>query len=277
MPNEFEGAPTPTDQDAIDALAEAEREEAGESPKEPVKQPEDKPEESDKETEKPKRTPTMVEAYKLKIAEDQKASAEKQVADLQAKLDELSKQKSPVTEKQKEDISDDIEELVKEAEESGADGAFIRKLANTLLAKAEAKSRPSDDVSKTIKELNEEKELVKQERLYSSEFSKDIEPLVKEQFGLSDTALSELKTKLKDLAFSETYAKVPLVKIFKAEFDSFDIKEIKKSSEGKGIKARAEVVDFDNLDEKDFENLPEDKLEAFIEKKTSGGWNSPRK
>lgn len=233
----------------------------------------DETKKADVEESKPDRSPTMVEAWKLKVAEDQKDGALKKVADLEAKITELSQQSSRPTENQKQDIVDDIEELVKEAEEAGADGKFIRKLASTLLSKAEAKFKPSDDVTKTIKELAEERELAKQERLYVEEFSKNIEPLVKEQYGLDDTALSQLKSQLKDLAFSDTYAKVPLAKIFKAEFETFGLKEAKRSSEGKGVKVRSnEVVDYDNMTEEQFSKMTPDQVLEFS-KRNSSGWN----
>jgi len=60
------------------------------TPKTPEVETEEEPE--------PNRTPTMVEAWKLKVAEDQKGTAEKQVAELEAKIEELSKQSRPITE-----------------------------------------------------------------------------------------------------------------------------------------------------------------------------------
>lgn len=233
-----------------------------EEPKEPTKEPEKQGE--------PDRIPKMVEAWKLKVAENQKASAEQKAADLEAKLTELSKQKSPITEAQREIITDEFKAL---AEENGVDQTFLTKFADSILQKAEARLKPSGDIEQTLKELAQEKELAKQERVYADEFAKDIEPLVKEQYGLSDTALSQLKSQLKDLAFSDIYAKVPLAKIFKAEFDVFGLKEPKKSSEGKGVKVRSnEVVDYDNLTEEQFNNLNPEQIEEFS-KRHSSGWN----
>lgn len=218
------------------------------------------------------RTPTMVEAWKLKVAEDQKESATKQVTELQAKIEELSKQTRPITEAQKEDITDDIKQI---AEDSGVDAYFLEKFANTILKKAEAKFKPDESVTRTVKELAEQRELLKQEQIFDGEFAKDIAS-VKEQYGLSDEALSKVKSQLKDLAFSETYAKVPLAKIFKAEFDSFGLKEAKRSSEGKGVKIRTnEVVDFDNLSEDQFNNLSPEQIEAFASRNSSG-WHIPK-
>lgn len=225
----------------------------------------------------PDRTPTMVEAWKLKVAEDQKAKLEaessQKIADLESKLQELSTQTRPITETQKENIADDIKAI---SEESGVDEGFLNKFAETILKKAEQKFKPSDDITNTLKAIAEEKELLKQETEYSNEFAKDIEPLVKE-YALSDTALSQLKDQLKDLAFSDTYAKVPLSKIFRAEFDSLGLKEPKRSSEGKGPKMRAnEIIDFDNLTDEQFSNLTDEQLEKF-NSRNSTGWNTNKK
>lgn len=249
-----------------EVIAEAPAEKQKETPKEETvaDEPADEP---------TKRTPTMVEAWKLKVAEDQKESAIKQAQELQAKIDELSKQNSPITQTQREDIVDDIKAL---AEESGVDETFLNKFANTIISKTEAKAKPLNEITKALEELTREREIMKQENAYSEEFNKDIEPLVKEQYGLSDTALLQLKNKLKDFAFSETYAKVPLAKIFKAEFDALDIKESKKSSEGKGVKMRSnEVIDYDNLTEEQFASMTPEQIEAFTSRHT-GKWQIPK-
>lgn len=213
---------------------------------------------------KPERIPTMVEAWKLKVAEDQKANLEKDLIDLKAKVEELSKQKDPITQTQKLEISEEIKNM---AEEAGIDANFLTKFAEAILQKA----KPSEDLRATIKDLQEEKELIKQDNLYSKEFENDILPLVKD-YGLSGQALSQLKSSLKDMAFSETYAKVPLKEIFKLKEDTFDLKVSKKSAEGRGVKIRTEVVDIENIDEEQFKNLSYEQVEKLEKQKTSGGW-----
>lgn len=283
MPNEIEGVAP----DSLEAQAIAELQKEGheieesqpasdnakiEEPKVEVKEPE-APAKKEEAPEKPDRTPSMVEAWKLKVAEDQKDSLTQKVSDLETKLNELSKQTRPVTENQKEDIADDIKKI---AEDSGVDADFLGKFADTILKKAEARFKPSEDINKVLQSLTEEREAAKQENLYNKEFLTDIEPLVREQYGLSDTALSQLKTQLKDLAFSETYAKVPLAKILKAEFDTLGIKETKKSSEGKAVKIRSnEVVDYNNLTEEQFVAMSAEQVAEF-EKRNSGSWSIPR-
>lgn len=274
MPNNNEGNPAPESLEAK-VLAELEKEgneiegkkqlelkkeETPIIPKEEVKETpkEEKPEE------KPHRQPTMVEAWKLKVAEDQKASLEKDLTDLKAKVEDLFKQKAPITKEQKTEIQDDIKAI---ADEAGVDADFLTKFADTILKKA----KPSEDIQKTLKEFQEEKELAKQENLFSKEFEADVLPIV-EEYNLSGQALSQLKKSIKDFAFSETYAKVPLKEIFKLKEDTFELKAPKKSSEGKGIKHRSENVDLDNLDEEKFKNLTDEQIEKFVTQKSSGGW-----
>lgn len=278
-----EGTPAPGSEGA-QALAELEKEghtvegaqpatpaeapKAPETPKEEVKAPEVTT------PEKPDRSPTMVEAWKLKVAEDQKAGLEKDLTDLKAKVEELSKQKAPVTQAQEKDIADEIKAIAEGRE--GVDVELLTKFADTILKKAEAKYKPSAEIEKTLGDLKAKQQLDDELAQYSQEFEKDVLPLIKDM-QLSDAALSELKSSLKDLAFSETYAKVPLKEIFQIKQETLNIKAPKKSSEGKGPKSRAnEVVDLENLDEESFRKLPDDAVMALADK-NSGTWNTNKK
>lgn len=219
------------------------------------------------------RTPTMVEAWKLHTAEGQKDAAIKQVAELQAKLDELSGQKGPVSKAQIEDIDNDIKAI---AEESGYDETFLKKFANTILLKA----KPSGDTEKQLKEIQDRLALDNELKLYSDEFEKDVVPLIKEKYpDLPTDTLSQLKSTLRDLAFSDTYAKVPLKEIFQIKESTLNIKAPKRSSENKGVRVRNDgIVDMDNLSETDFSNLSPEKVEEFLQRKGGdGGWKSPKK
>lgn len=216
------------------------------------------------------RTPTMVEAWKLKVAEDQKEKILQEKAGLEEKLEAIekaSKQQSDTKEQRKE-IADDIETLIAEAEASGADGEFLRKFANTLLNKA----KPSEDLLKTIEKYKETEELSAQLNEYSDEFNTEVLPLVKE-YNLSDSALLELKESLKGYAFSETYAKVPLKEIFAIKQSEFDLHAPKRSSEGKGVKIRNnDIVDIENLDEDSFKKLSDEQILSLSESKSTSNW-----
>lgn len=276
MSNANEGAPAPDSLEAK-ALAELEKEghvvegkeppETKEEPKAPTPPKEEvKEEEPAKEEPKPERTPQMVETWKLRVAEEQKAA-------LQAKLDELTKQKDPVNKTQAIAITEDVEAIIKEAEANGTDGTFLRKLAASIISKAQ----PPAEIVQTLESLKKERELEKQLNVYQAEFEKDVLPLVKE-YNLPDTALLKLRQTLKDYAFSETYAKVPLREIFKIKEGELDLKAPKRSSESKGVKARAsDVVDLNNLDEEAFGKLTPAQIEQFVDVKTASVWKRNKK
>ncbi len=214
------------------------------------------------------RTPTMVPAWKLQVAEDQAA---KTIDELQNKLKEVSEQKGPITQGQQEDVSALLKEF---AEESGMSEDAVKKFAEGLTKSLEGKFKPAEEITKTLESWKIDQALAKEEAEYSKEFDTDVAPLLK-GYNLSDTQLSEIQSTLKDLAFSETYAKVPLKEIFKIKSESFDLKVPRHSAEGKpGVKVRATegVVDLDNLSEEAFDKLtPEQALE--FEKRKSGSWN----
>lgn len=240
-----------------------------EEPKADAPKTEDPKKDAPVEDKKPDRSPTMVEAWKLKVAEDQKDAVSKKVAELEAKIQELSTQKAPVTEAQTEDIKDEIAKLAKDKD---VDVEFLTGFADSILKKAEAKYRPTQDIEKTVKQLQQERELEKQLNQYSNEFDNDVLPLLKD-YQLSGEALSQIKNTLKGYAFSETYAKVPLKEIFAIKNAELNLSVPKKSSEGKGIKTRAsDVVDIENMSEDDFSKLPPEKIEEFVQKKSSGTW-----
>lgn len=291
MSNTNEGAPAPESMEAK-VLAELEKEghvittgqpdaidgEIKDTPAPSKEEPkiEEKPKEEPKapakEEPKPDRLPTMVEAWKLEVATKQNEKHQKEVAELSAKIEEMSKQKVPVTQAQKEVLAEERRAL---ADSLNVTVEQVDKLLEVTSKHVEAKYKPSADTEKVLKTLQDERDLNVQLNQYSEEFEKDVAPLVKD-YQLSDTALKDLKSTLKDYAFSETYAKVPLKEIFAIKLASLNLTVPKKSSEGKGVKARAnEVVDFDNMDEEAFSKLTPDQVIAFSERGNSG-WNRPQ-
>lgn len=282
MSDENGGNLAPKDADAIEALAQLEKE--GVEGDQPIHDEEikgDEPESKQEDTKEPipadpvkepERTPTMVEAWKLKVTEDQKNSALKQVEELQLKIEDMTKQPSDITKDQKQEITDDIKAI---AEEAGVDADFLNKFADSILKKAESRFKPDGSLTETVKQLQEERELNDQLSEYSNDFDKTVLPLVKE-YNLSDEALSKLKGDLRDIAFSENYARIPLNEIFQIKQDSFGLKEAKRSSEGKGVKVRGDnnVVDLDNIDTESFDKLSDAQVEALAERR-GGGWKKP--
>lgn len=260
-------APAPKEEPKEVAKDEEPKDEPKDAPKD---EPKDKPEDEPK---KPERTPTMVEAWKLEVATSQNEKNKTLVAELSAKLEEINKQKAPVTQVQKDDIAAEIKALAGDKE---VDVEFLTKFAENLLTKAEAKYKPAADAIKTIDDFKQKQMLEGELNEYSKEFDKDVLPLVKD-LNLSDTTLSDLKKSLRDIAFSETYAKVPLKEIFAIKQSTFNLTAPKKSSEGKGPKGRAtEVVDLDNMSEEDFGKLTPAQVEEFTSRKGgTGGWSKP--
>lgn len=233
---------------------------------EPAKPDGDEP---DGDEAKPDRTPRVVEAWKLKVAEDQKDKLAKQVNDLEEKIKTLSVQKTDITQTQKNDIQADIEAL---AAEANVDKDFLQKFADTIISKV----KPSDDLTKTIEELKQKNELQQELGMFSDEFEKDVLPLLKDK-NLSDAELSQIKSALQDLAFTETYARVPLREIFQIKESTLGIKPTKRSSESKGVKVRpSDVVDLDNISEEDFAKLTPEQMEQFSSRK-SGSWSSNKR
>ena len=289
MSIENEGLPTPgsIEAQALAELAKEGHDIEGTKPAEDIKPKEEKSLEEPKKQETPKeepkkeelktedkplveRKPHMVETWKLRVAEEQKESMAKELADLRSKVDELSK-KGPIDQTKKVELADDIEAVIKKAEDAGTDGTILRELANSIINKV----KPATDV---LTKLQEERELEKQLDSYEKEFDSDVLPLVKE-YNLSDDALSKIRKDLRDIAFSDTYAKVPLKEIFKIKADAFDLKTPKRSSETKSVKTRAsDVVDLENIDEDTFKNLSPEQVEKVVQfKTTSSGWNRNRK
>lgn len=279
-----EGLPTPgsIEAQALAELAKEGHDIEGTKPAEDIK-PKEEPKKEEPPKEEPKkeepktedkpsvdRKPHMVETWKLRVAEEQKESMAKELADLRSKVDELSK-KGPIDQTKKIELADDIEDVIKKAEEAGTDGTILRELANSIINKV----KPATDV---LTKLQEERELEKQLDSYEKEFDSDVLPLVKE-YNLSDDALSKIRKDLRDVAFSDTYAKVPLKEIFKIKADAFDLKTPKRSSETKSVKTRAsDVVDLENIDEDTFKNLSPEQVEKVVQFKTEGsGWNRNRK
>lgn len=215
-----------------------------------------------------------VPAWELMKEKRQRETAEAKTQELEAKILELSKDTSKITKEQKEEIADDYKKL---AEEHNVDPEFLVKLEKSFMKKLGIDPAA---ITKKIESIEARETAAFQEQEYAKEFDKDITPLVKAEFpGISDEALKEVKDKLHELAFSDVYEKVPLAKIFKAEKDGFKVHVPKKekSAEGGGSgKAHTTaVIDFENMDEETFKNLPPEKVLEFNEYQKNKG-NGPK-
>lgn len=244
------------DEQVIETEIEAKKEEPTPEPA-----PEVKPEEKQA---KPEREHSFVPAWKLKVAEDQKAKAEARHQEALAEIERLSR-KTEMTHSEKQDLSDEISSL---ADEYGVDKGFLSRLEKSILAKS---STPKE-ITEKLKELDVIKAEINkkhEETAYSQEFDKDIIPLIRaENPEISESALSQIKDILKTYAYSEEYGKLPLSKIYKAEREGLPIpapaprKKSAESSRSGTIRANDDI-DFDNMTEEQFKNLPGEKMLEF--------------
>lgn len=231
------------------------------------------PDGSVKEAKKP-RDIKFVEAYKLKIAESQKETAEKKLQEALSEIEKLSK-KSDLSTKDKENLDDAMDEL--STKYPDIDPNLLKDLQNSIIKKI---STPKE-VQEALKEL----QTIKAERdesfesiEYSKDFDKDVMPILKaEHPNLSDEAISQIKDSLKTFAYTEEYAKIPLSKIYKAEKESLNIpiaSPKKKSTESdKSFRTRdSGAVDFDNMTDEAFNNLSDEEKLKFSQHKKAGGW-----
>jgi hypothetical protein len=230
----------------------------------PQATPEKEPEpEAPKEQPKQEREHSYVPAWKLKVAEDQKAKAEARYQEAQGEIERLSR-KPEMTNSDKENLGDALEAL---GDEFGVDKNFLAKLEKAIVSKT---SIPKD-ISEKLKELDvikQDRAKEYQENSYLKEFESDVLPIIKaENPNISETALSQIKDNLKKYAFSEEYAKLPLNKVFKVEKETLGIpvatphKKTVESSRS-GTTRATTTIDFDDMSEEQFKTLaPEQMLE----------------
>lgn len=226
---------------------------------------EDDEEDATKPDEKPNRESKFIPAYKYEIIKNQKASTEKQLAEANAKIEELSKQKpSELSNSEKKELGDAYKVI---AEKHNVDPELLKDLKNLLASEI---STPAEVMEK-LKELDTIKaDRAKEfaDNAYNKEFDKDILPLLKAEYpDISDETLSSIKNDLKTIAFTEEYGKLPLNKVFMAEKSSFKIvsNPKRKSSETvrPGASRSIETIDYDNMDENTFNSLPPAKQLEF--------------
>ena len=166
------------------------------------------------------------------IAEKQKAIDEL-TEKLNNKPDDQSGKKEPTQEEQaalEAEIKATAEkhkldpELVKSLIDMG------RKYGGTLPPEITQKLAKLDDITL-------EREVAAEEQLYTSNFDKEVLPLVKKEFGddVPADTISQIRDELKNLAYTETYKQTPLAVIFKG-VERF--REFKRPPAGSGEAGR---------------------------------------
>jgi len=191
-----------------------------EAPTEGEEETESEPEEGEEE-EKPKRTPRLVESWRLRVAQKK---WEKEKRELENKIRELSAKLEETTSSQKG------EEVKKFAEKYGIDEDFVRDLLAILKPGV-----TTQEFQKELQALREEREWQKQYQEFEKEFTDKLEPLIVKE-GIPEAERPKLKSLIRDLAFTERFAAWPLDDIYlflkaKGLLDDFLPKEKKKSAE----------------------------------------------
>ncbi|MHA1420270.1 MAG: hypothetical protein ACTSPO_15250 [Candidatus Heimdallarchaeaceae archaeon] len=208
------------------------------------KEEEEKEKKEEEKEEKEGRVPKTMPIWKHKIAEKK---YEEKIDKLQLELEEATKKSTPVQ-------ADKIKEI---SDKYGLEEGMIKDLIGIVGGQKGLDKDSKDRISKLEKDLADTKE----DRIFDQEFKKDILSLDDVKEG--DQA--EVKKLLKDLAFTEEFAKVPLKRIWR--FEEFD----KFRGESKGKKsAESSAGGDDNWTKDDIKNASGadfDKYCEYMEKK----------
>lgn len=204
--------------------------------------------------------PALIPAWEHKVAEKR---WQKENETLRAELEAL---KANPTQANQQAVAQSAENLKELAQQYGLElDESQEKFFSALLSKAV----PSDlkDASKKLEALERERTIAFLENQYETEFNQDVVPLLREKYGeLDGNTLAELKAKLHNTAFSETYAKVPLKKVFLAEESEFKLTPNEPRSTvqpGKSGKTRSVSIDFDSVDEETFAKMTPEDIERY--------------
>jgi len=228
------------------------------------------PTEEPKEIDRTPKEPTLIPAWKAKIAEDRLA---KENEALKQQIEALQKNPTP---ENKQDVQASIDNIRALAEEEGLElddkqERFFNKMATALAQKA-----VPQDFIKDVQAFQQHQIKQQLEAEYTQEFSQDVLPLIKERYGdLPEKELATLSKKLHDLAFTDQYAKVPLKKVFLAESDDLKVTPQKQGIvTHKSGRTRNADIDLSNIDEESFKSLDGDTLDKFIDQKSGQSkWN----
>jgi len=137
------------------------------------------------------------------------------------------------------------------------------------LSKAFSKSSLPDDVLKEINELREEKKLREQKEQIEEAYEDELSDLQK---NFKDIDFDNVDTKkLKELAFSERYAKTDLETIFKANKDDLIKQQGKKTFEPSSHDSVPDRKDVSKFTDADIPNMTEEEFDAYMEAKAGKG------
>ena len=217
------------------------------------------PEQTEVPVDRAPKEPAMIPAWEHKVAEKR---WEKEREQLQSDLEAL---RANPTQANQEAVSNAALNLKELAEQNG----LVLDPAQERFFSALLQNVVPQDVTKKLEALEADRQRAFLETQYEQEFSRDVEPLLRERYGdVPASKLAELKAKLHDTAFTETYAKVPLRKVFLAEESEFKLERNEPHHTVQAVKSgktRATQVDYDKVDEDTFRRMTPDEIEKYTE------------
>lgn len=292
--NQPEGGIPPRDSDAAEVLKEMQAEEAAAEPKakkEEEKGGDEKPASDKKEAEAGKKSedaPPPKDDDKSKDDQDGKVRTprpvktmavwEHEVAvkkmrqehetameSLQSSLKKSADQKAPQDGRSDFEISPEDERVKKVAEKWEAKPEFIADLMNTI----GSPKLPKDITDKLaiLEKLQSKAQEDGDNAAYSSEFAKDVEPLIKAEYpNASPEHIKAIKERIQGVAFTEDYARTPLSVIYKGldEFRGMVKPEKSTAEKGGGGERGGQEIDFDSMSEDEASKLDDDSFERFL-------------
>lgn len=245
-------------------------EEKDESTPEEKEEDESEPIEEPKEEEEPIKPETPHVPYsKFKKERDTWKTKEQEYEERISKL-ESDKAELAAMAKSGDSTDKEIEEFV---ERTGYDKESVMELINLASKRA---SNPN--LEKRLEIIEKERQLQQEEIGFENDFREVALPALSEiNDSASNSQLAKAKSKLKELAYREDYAQVPIGMIIshhKSEFaEILEPKTSKKGMEGKTLKldnSNSDYVDPEKLTGDDILNMPDeefDRLSEHLEKK----------
>jgi len=241
--------------------------EMGEADKEPLKdtkkEPEEEPKKEDKgeegkEEEPPKgRTPQFMPVHKHT---SEKNEWRKKEAELTTEIEKLKSGSKPDAPAAAEVTDEWIDEM---ATKHNTNPEFIKDLVGNL-AKSGKFGAVSDDIAKELDLLKSERAAIAAEKQKATEermFQEDLANTLKASPDIPDTP--EVREKIKELAYSTEYANYKLADIIRLHKDDIAPIATKGAEKSRMSGQTADVVDFDNLSEEEFQRLSPKQLDEF--------------
>lgn len=229
-----------------------------------------KPKKTDSEdASKVRRDTKLIPAWKVAIQEKE---TKKTIEDLTAKIDDLTKGAKPAEgQDAKPETKLALADKIKKAVEQfkvDVDPAFMEMIVEIAQEGREMPKEITDRLAQ-IDALKEKTEVEAEEMGFNKDFDAIVLPLIKAEYGddIEADKLVELKEKLKAIAYTDEYAKIPYDEIYagKKDFRGF-VTPKSKSAEGtrkSGVGFQAGEKDYVSLTEEEVKALPPEEFDKW--------------